>query len=64
MIIDSQFLNLESAVSKSPIFSYFNEAITGVSTIRAYGMEDRFLQGTFSSFFQSFIYIGRIHAKN
>ena len=28
--------------SKSPIFSHFGETLTGVTTIRAYNVEDRF----------------------
>lgn len=36
-----QLKRLDSA-SKSPIFSHFNETLTGVSTIRAYRAQDRF----------------------
>jgi ATP-binding cassette subfamily C (CFTR/MRP) protein 1 len=32
-----------NSVSKSPIFSHFGETLTGVSTIRAYGVQDRFV---------------------
>jgi len=34
---------LES-VSRSPIYSHFGESVTGTSTIRAYGAQDRFIQ--------------------
>nr|APD26519.1 ATP-binding cassette transporter subfamily C member 1 X6 protein [Brachionus koreanus] len=33
-----------NSVSKSPIFSHFGETLTGVSTIRAYSSEKRFIQ--------------------
>eukprot|EP01114_Cavostelium_apophysatum_P017935 TRINITY_DN5431_c0_g1_i3.p1 TRINITY_DN5431_c0_g1~~TRINITY_DN5431_c0_g1_i3.p1 ORF type:complete len:1082 (+),score=283.02 TRINITY_DN5431_c0_g1_i3:209-3454(+) len=32
------------AVSKSPIFSYFSEAVSGVSIIRVYGAEDEYFE--------------------
>ena len=33
-----------NSVSKSPIFSHFGETLTGVSTIRAYSSEKRFIK--------------------
>ena len=39
----SKLKRLDS-VSKSPIFSHFGETLTGVSTIRAYDAQDRFVK--------------------
>ena len=33
-----------NSVSKSPIFSHFGESLTGVSTIRAYNAQNRFIK--------------------
>lgn len=38
-----QLKRMESA-SKSPIFSHFSETLTGVSTIRAYNAQNRFIK--------------------
>ena len=32
------------SISKSPVFSHFGETVSGVSSIRAYGKEERFLR--------------------
>uniref|UniRef100_T1GCH9 ABC-type glutathione-S-conjugate transporter n=1 Tax=Megaselia scalaris TaxID=36166 RepID=T1GCH9_MEGSC len=38
-----QLMRLES-VSRSPIYSHFGETVTGVSSIRAYNVQDEFIQ--------------------
>lgn len=38
-----QLKRMESA-SKSPIFSHFSETLTGVTTIRAYNAQNRFIK--------------------
>ncbi|KAJ3042390.1 hypothetical protein HDV00_007346 [Rhizophlyctis rosea] len=48
-VIASMYLNLSrelkrlESVSRSPLYSQFSETLTGVTTIRAYGAEERFL---------------------
>ena len=32
------------SVTKSPIFSHFGESLNGVSTVRAYNVEERFIR--------------------
>ena len=32
-----------NAVTRSPIFSHFGETLSGVSTVRAYKVQDRFI---------------------
>ncbi|CAB3223726.1 unnamed protein product [Arctia plantaginis] len=47
------------AVARSPIFSHFNESILGCTSIRAFGVKDRFIaesQGKVD-YFQSFSYL-------
>lgn len=43
-IASSRELKRLDSVSKSPIFQHFGETLSGVSTIRAYGITDRFIQ--------------------
>ncbi|KAK7205028.1 hypothetical protein BZA70DRAFT_248184 [Myxozyma melibiosi] len=40
----SRELKRMDAVTRSPIYQHFGETLTGVTTIRAYGYEDRFLK--------------------
>uniref|UniRef100_A0A1B0AEN6 ABC transmembrane type-1 domain-containing protein n=1 Tax=Glossina pallidipes TaxID=7398 RepID=A0A1B0AEN6_GLOPL len=42
-----QLMRLES-VSRSPIYSHFGETVTGVSTIRAYAVQDRYERRDFT----------------
>jgi ABC-type multidrug transport system fused ATPase/permease subunit len=41
--VSREFKRLNS-VSRSPIYSHFSETLVGVSTIRAYGAQDRFMR--------------------
>jgi ATP-binding cassette, subfamily C (CFTR/MRP), member 1 len=47
-----------NAVSKSPIFNYFSETLTGLSTIRAYKCQERFIDEmtTKTNYHLSFFY--------
>ena len=50
-----QLKRLESA-SKSPIFSHFSETLTGVTTIRAYRVQNRFIKTMQSRLDENLIY--------
>ncbi|KAG2179922.1 hypothetical protein INT43_003709 [Umbelopsis isabellina] len=43
LTVSREFKRLNS-VSRSPIYSHFSETLVGVSTIRAYGAQERFMQ--------------------
>ena len=45
-----------NSVSKSPIFSHFGETLTGVSTIRAYNVQDRFIKSMEKKIDENLIY--------
>jgi hypothetical protein len=34
-----------NSVTRSPIFSHFGETLSGISTVRAYKCQDRFIDG-------------------
>jgi ABC-type multidrug transport system fused ATPase/permease subunit len=43
-ITSSRELKRLEAITKSPLYSHFGETLVGVSTIRAFGMESRFME--------------------
>lgn len=43
--------------TKSPIFSYFSETLTGVSTIRAYGAQNIFINSMQKNIDENTVYI-------
>ncbi|CAB3247544.1 unnamed protein product [Arctia plantaginis] len=47
------------SVSRSPIFSYFNESILGATSIRAFGVKDRFIKESQErvDYYQSYTYL-------
>lgn len=45
-----------NSVSKSPIFSHFGETLTGVSTIRAYRAQSRFVNTMENKINENLIY--------
>ncbi|KAI8979837.1 hypothetical protein BDF20DRAFT_871958 [Mycotypha africana] len=56
----SRELKRLNSVSRSPIYSHFTETLIGVTTIRAYGMEDQFMKqiyGKIDSYIAPFYYL-------
>jgi ATP-binding cassette subfamily C (CFTR/MRP) protein 1 len=51
-----QMARLDSS-TKSPIFSYFSETLTGVSTIRAYGAQSIFINSMQKNIDENTVYI-------
>ena len=43
----SRELKRLNSVSRSPIYSHFTESVAGVTTIRAYGVEDQFMKSVY-----------------
>lgn len=47
-LTSSRELKRIDSISKSPIFQHFGETLSGISTIRAYGITDRFIEQNLS----------------
>jgi ATP-binding cassette subfamily C (CFTR/MRP) protein 1 len=53
-----------NSVSKSPIFSHFGESLTGVTSIRAYNVEKRFIDIMDKKIDENLIYFYPEHVSN
>jgi ATP-binding cassette, subfamily C (CFTR/MRP), member 1 len=49
------------SASKSPIFSHFSETLTGVSTIRAYGVQEQFIEKMQNNLNENITYVNAIN---